>query len=263
MARGKKRVAESEPIEEDPVIDPPGRPADSVAPAAAVDSSAAPLVEPPRRRSERRRKIDEGIVDPPKEKRMTIGAYLLKERTEQTEELSSSDTISKYETFTNYEKDEVVTDLGLEEVSGFCQQLYHSEKHHLKVLFIPLRTGPHPKDFSHICNNSSLQWYLRDMRVTDNNGFLALGNVFLVFIQGDHIEGLTRSAANYYKCLGLIGVQSVSSGRRDYTDPQSRYECIRATLVFDYVISRKEMEQQFGGNVMKCKKNKYGCSICA
>jgi hypothetical protein len=181
---------------------------------------------------------------------MTLGQHMHQARERITDELMESDAISKYETFVNYEKEEVLRDLSLEERPGFRGQLYYtpSGPKQAAVLFIPLSVGAHPKSFSHICNSSSLQWNLEKMKLSSSSMF-GLPNVVLVFVHGQHLEGLPKpSTGTLFKCLGLLGVQSMSLNR--------------ATLVFDYVIRKKELEEQFGANVMKCKKNRYGCSLC-
>mmetsp|Transcript_13197 Transcript_13197/g.13673 ORF Transcript_13197/g.13673 Transcript_13197/m.13673 type:complete len:83 (-) Transcript_13197:37-285(-) len=82
-----------------------------------------------------------------------------------------------------------------------------------------------------------------------------------MFVRGQYVEG-TTTTSNNYKCLGLIGVQSTSGHMRGGVIG-APHIYLRVTFVFDYFVTRKELETQFGENVMKCKKNKYGCSICA
>lgn len=216
---------------------------------------------PPRRSSQRRKNLAEGrTFDPPKEKSMTLGKYLHQEREKTTQMIEEThDDINKYEVFVNYDKIEVINDLNLVEEDGFAHQLYHTPDRQVAVLFIPLSVGSHPRTFSHICNNSSMQWNLEKMHIPTSTHF-GLPNVVLVFVHGQHLEGMSlTSPKSLYKCLGLVGVQSTSSGA---LRTGQRYEYIRATLVFDYVINRKELIEQFGDNVMKCKKNKYGTSLC-
>jgi hypothetical protein len=232
--------------------------------AAAGDFPSAPAIATaaPTRRSQRRQNLAEGrTVDPPQEKSMTLGQHMHQVRERVTKELLESDAISKYETFVNYEKEEVLHDLSLEERPGFHGQLYYTPPgpKQAAVLFIPLSVGAHPKSFSHICNSTSLQWNLEKMKLSSSSMF-GLPNVVLVFVHGQHLEGLPEpSNGTLFKCLGLLGVQSLSSGS---AGPGRPHEYIRATLVFDYVIRKKELEEQFGANVMKCKKNRYGCSLC-
>lgn len=225
-------------------------------PDADVNDSSSTL---PTRRSQRKKNIMNGEpIDPPKEKSMTLGQHLFQERMKATQliEENHDNPINNYEVFVNYDKNEVIKDLNLEEMDGFSHQFYYTPNYQVAVLFIPLSTGPNPKSFSHICNNSSLQWNLQSMHIARSTHFFNLPDVVLVFIQGQYIEGMSlTSSPSLYKCLGLVGVKSVSSGG----DP---HEYIRVTLVFDYVISRKELLEQFGENVMKCKKNKYGASLC-
>jgi hypothetical protein len=193
---------------------------------------------------------------------MTLGQHLFQEREKKTNELLANDLISQYETFENYDKGEVIARLCLDEKEGFNGELYYTADKQLAVLFIPLSTATPAKRTSHICNSSSLQWNLESMRLASSSHF-GLPNVVLVFATGQHFKGLSLPAPSLYKCLGLVGVQSISSGFRGGVLGQpSEYEYIRATLVFDYSIRKRELEEQFGDNVMRCKKNRYGCSLC-
>jgi len=86
--------------------------------------------------------------------------------------------------------------------------------------------------------------------------------VWLVFVRDEYVEG-TSINSSQFKCLGLMGVKSIVSttSRSQSNEYESQLsECI---LSFDYIISKKEMINSFGNNVMKCKKNKYGFSLCA
>jgi hypothetical protein len=278
--RGRKRKTEDPQDPEHPTpasaipsssivaeIDPSSSSSSRSTAVAVEDSTPAPAPIPIGisnggiRRSQRRKNLEEGkTFDPPKEKSMTLGQHLQQERDRAAEELMESDALSKYETFVNYEKEDVINDLSLEERPGFRGQLYFtpSGPKQAAVLFIPLSVGAHPKLFSHICNSSSLQWNLEKMHISSSSTF-GLPNVVLVFVCGQHLEGISSSTGTLFKCLGLLGVQSISSGP---SGPGKPYQYRGVTLVFDYVIRKKELEEQFGGNVMKCKKNRYGCSLC-
>lgn len=260
MPRAGKRKAE---YSEEAAPGPAPSTTSDIPSEGATDAALSPAVvsEGTRRRSQRRRNLVEGkTFDSPKEKSMTLGQHLHQERERAAEELMESDALSKYETFVNYEREDVIRDLSLEEAPGFRGQLYFTsiDSKQAAVLFIPLSVGSHPKSFSHICNSSSLQWNLERMHIPSSSMF-GLPNVVLVFVRGQHLKDIS-STGTMYKCLGLVGVQSISSGSSGIGKP---YEYRGVTLVFDYVIRKKELEEQFGENVMKCKKNRYGCSLCA
>lgn len=228
---------------------------------ANSNSDDIPIDPIPKRRSERNKKKVEGggNEEPEKKKCRTIGQYLFQEREEKVKEIDDTNILSDYEVFQNYNKDDVITNLHLDEVPNFNQQLYKTPT--FSVVFLSLSTGVHPKEFSHICNNKNVQWNLKDFEIPFSDTSFHLGNVILLFVQGEFIEGAPKTS-NIYKCLGLVGVESTSAGSKNNV-LGNPYVYLRATFVFDYVISRKELETQFGLNVMKCKKNKYGCSICA
>ena len=161
--------------------------------------------------------------------------------------------VLKYQMLSNYIKEDVLSDLSAVEPLGgaFAGQLY--ESHNAKLVFLTLQTGDSPKRFNHICNNSNMNWNLKNLNIKTSEYYFSLPNVIMVFARGDHVEGTTMDGS-VYKYVGLQGLQSVSSSGGLY---------LNATILFDYIVSRKEMENNFGGNVMKCKKNKYGCSLCA
>lgn len=56
------------------------------------------------RSNTKKRQIEEGIVDPPKQKRITLGQHLADLREEESEMLLKNDDISKYEPFQIYNK---------------------------------------------------------------------------------------------------------------------------------------------------------------
>jgi hypothetical protein len=263
MAKGNKRKIESLTTS-DPA--PAPAPAPALASLPLPSSPPVPVPAPAVaveqcRRSQRRKNLIEGTtIDPPKEKSMTLGQHLFQEREKKTNELLANELISQYETFENYDKAEVIARLCLEEKEGFNGELYYTADKQLAVLFIPLSTATPAKRTSHICNSSSLQWNLESMRLASSSHF-GLPNVVLVFATGQHLKGLSLPPPSLYKCLGLVGVQSISSGSRGGVLGQPS-EYIRATLVFDYSIRKRELEEQFGDNVMRCKKNRYGCSLC-
>jgi hypothetical protein len=263
MAKGKKRKIGFEDPAPAPAPAPSGSSTVEPAPAAPAIAIAPPVVPEQNRRSQRRKNLVEGTTfDPPKEKSMTLGQHLFREREKKTNELS--DLVSKFEAFENYNKAEVIAELALEEKAGFDEELFYTSDKQLAVLFIPLSTSTPCRRTSHICNSSSLQWNLESKRLSTSTHF-GLPNVVLVFATGQHLKDLSplkRAASSaQYKCLGLVGVQSVSSGSRGGVIGQPS-EYIRATLVFDYLIPKRELEEQFGDNVMRCKKNRYGCSLC-
>jgi len=209
------------------------------------------------RSQEKKRKQDEGIVEPPKEKRQTLGQYLDGVRAEEAENiLQTNPLVDSYETLRNYDKASVISEFNAHLVEGgshFGDGFYECEDG-LKIIFLTMQTGDHPKTFSHICGNSCLKWNLAsEYRVPTSDFHFGIPAVYLVFIRGEHVQGTTKKSKEY-KCLGLMGFGSMSSSQGFY---------LSATLLFDYVISRKEMEAHFGDNVMKCKKNKYGCTLCA
>lgn len=219
------------------------------------------------RASEKRRRIEAGIPDdPPKEKRMTLGQHLAEERAKEAEEILHNDKISQFEVFQDYKKDDVITllEATAEQEDLFRGQLYHGE--YTNIVFLDLQTGEHPKSFTHICNGSTVTWNLKELDVESSRYSFRLPAVYMVFVRGEHVDG--TSDENKYKYLGLIGLQSVSSGPKDgYASvlsgrSASPYIYLTATFTFEYVLSKKE-QQLFGMNLMRCKKNKYGASLCA
>lgn len=214
------------------------------------------------RSSEKKRKQDEGIPEAePKPKIMTLGKHLALIREKEEEELLENDAIAKYEQFSDYEKDTVVADLAATEVNSkkFPEHNFFVSAcgdKNTNILFLTLETGDHPKNFTHFCNNSSLKWHLADLHLASSDLRVAIPGVFMVFVRGEHVQGTTKTS-NTYKYLGLVGLQSMCSG-----SVGSKHEYLYATLIFDYNLSRKELEL-FGDNVMRCKKNKYRCSLCA
>jgi hypothetical protein len=215
------------------------------------------------RSNEKKRKIDEGILEEPKEKIMTLGKYLALERQAEEEKLLESVELNQYDALENYSKEQVLADLKATEVNPsiyFDHDYYeikditgrNSEKS-TKILFLTLKTGEHPKDFTHFCNSSSMKWNLKHYHISSFGP--ALSNMCMVFVRGEHTAG-TSLTSDVFKYLGLVGVQSTSSG----SNGKGVHELIEVTLVFDYVINRKDMV--FGNDVMKCKKNRYGCSLC-
>lgn len=216
----------------------------------------------PTRSSARKRKQDEGIVDEPKAKVMTLGKHLALQRQEEEEKLLENEGVSKYEQFANYSKEAVVADLAATEVDSalFRDNNYYASPtgDDVKILFLTLETGEHPKDFSHFCNNASLRWSLQHLKIDSLKYFMKTPSVLMLFVRGQHVED-TTSTSDEYKYVGLAGVQSIASGM---LDNGTKHYYLYVRLIFDYALSRNEM-LMFGDNVMKCKKNKYGCSLCA
>jgi hypothetical protein len=214
------------------------------------------------RASEKRRRIESGIPDdPPKEKRMTLGQLLAEERAKEAEEILQDDKISHYEPYNDYRKSSVISFLeaAAEEEQLFHGQLYRSDRD-VNIVFLDLETGDNPKTFTHLCNGSTLKWNLKQFSIESSRYRFKLPAVYMVFVRGAHVEG-ARIDGDVYKYLGLIGLQSVSSGKKDYSQP-GPHMYLEATFTFEYVMSKKE-QALFGGNLMKCRKNKYGASLCA
>ena len=199
-------------------------------------------------------------MEEPKPKMMTLGKHLALERQAEEEQLLKNESVSQFEQFENYDKDTVVNVLSAVEVNS---TLFHDHDFYMatgpdtpKIIFLTLKTGENPKSFTHFCNNTSMKWNLEHLHIPHNAYHFGLPGVVMVFARGEFVEG-THLASDKYKYLGIVGVQSVSSGNANGT-----YEYLSATLIFDYSLSRKELEL-FGKNIIKCKKNKYGCSLCA
>lgn len=214
------------------------------------------------RSNEKKRKQDEGIVDEPKAKSMTLGKYLALERQAEEEKLMENEGVAKFEQFTNYSKDAVVAEMAATEVDGalFRDNNYYTSPtgDDVKILFLTLETGDHPKDFTHFCNNTSLRWSLQHLKIDSMNYFMKTPSVLMLFVRGEHVAG-TTATSDEYKYVGLAGVQSIASGT---LGTGSKHYYLYARLIFDYALSRNEL-LMFGENVIKCKKNKYGCSLCA
>lgn len=149
----------------------------------------------------------------------------------------------------------MISDLKLELPSNdlFHEQYYTSND--VKAVFITLKTGEYPSKFSHLCNNTSLKWNLAELHITTSNFHFSTPCVYMLFVRGEYVSE-TSLSSNAYRYLGVIGTKSVSSQRVGES-----YEYDDVTFVFDYSLSRKDL-QLFGNNLMHCKKNKYGSSLC-
>lgn len=215
------------------------------------------------RAREKKRRLDEGIPeDPPKPKIQTLGKYLADEREKIATELQQDEDVADYEQFANYEKNDVLARLNAQAVDKFKGQLYSTGEEHkgTRLVFLTFATGEHPKNFTHICNNTTIKWNLQDLKISSSHYHFGLPDVAMVFVRGKHVEG-TTAIGNMYKYLGLVGLQSISSGSGDGSYTSESYIYLQATFVFDYVLTKKELAL-FGNNIMKCKKNKYGSSLC-
>lgn len=229
------------------------------------------------RASERKRRMEDGggadlpDNDPPKPKRQTLGQHLQEEREKMVDKLEADQTVRKYVPYSNYEKSEVVGEFQAREVTLFQGQLFESPRG-LKLIFLTLRTGPNPKTFTHFCNNISLKWNLKDLKIGSSRYQFKLPDVVMLFVRGEHVEG-TDLESTSFKYVGLVGLKSVSSSRDDsgggrtISSPLNsviggEYILIEASLGFDYVLSKKDLSH-FGANVMRCKKNRFGSSLCA
>lgn len=121
------------------------------------------------RSTDKKRKIDEGIVEEVKPKIMTLGKHLALERQAEEEKLLESDEISKYVPFENYAKGGVISDLSATEVNAniFQEHNYYTSaiSKDAKILLLTLKTNKFPKKSSHFCNNTSLKWYLANLHI--------------------------------------------------------------------------------------------------
>jgi hypothetical protein len=206
------------------------------------------------RSREKKRRLDEGIPeDQPKPKYQTLGQYLMEERLEMTGKLEEKTKVAEHEAWSNYEKNDIVQAFHATPVSGFRDQYYLGDDD-TKLIFLTLETGAHPKEFTHLCNNASLVWNVKDLMLKSLD--MSIPNVVMLFVRGEFVEGTTKTGSTY-KYLGLVGIQSTSSGNCG----DDGYRCLQVRFVFDYLLTRNEL-QVFGGNLMKCKKNKYGHSLC-
>jgi hypothetical protein len=232
-----------------------------------VESANPAVVERVTRSREKKRKIEEGTEEAPKPKIQTLGQYLQDEREKIAENLLEDETIAHYEAFSNYSKEEVIKEFDAI-ADQYADQLYQAQKGESQIVFLNLETGDHPKTFTHICNNISLIWNLQSLCIPARCPLFRAPDVVMLFVRGDYVEG-TEDNPDQYKYLGLIGIQSLSSGPA--SDAVSRSTVSKGGVgysihyqvrfVFDHVFSRKELTL-FGNNVMKCKKNRYGASLC-
>ncbi len=216
------------------------------------------------RAREKQRREEAGIpADPPKPKRQTLGKYLADEREKEKDALLEKEIISEFEEYSNYKKEAVLKKFVAVEVDEqFKAQYYRATnvEDGPQLLFLTLQTGEHPKDFTHWCNNTSLRWHLADLKINSRSVNFRLPSVVMLFVRGEHVQGTSLTSAEF-KYVGIVGMQSVSSGSLDRSYSSDSYIYLDGRLVFDYVLSKKDLSH-FGDNVMRCKKNKYGCSLC-
>jgi hypothetical protein len=168
-----------------------------------------------------------------------------------TESVSESEKIQAYEPYQNYKKETVIESLKAIKDERLLEQFYNGNDEigrNVNLVFLTLQTGDHPKEFTHLCNNSSLKWNIKSLNISSSSQLMSVPNIAMLFVRGKNVEG-TSERSEEYKYLGLIGVQSLSSGPNK-----------EGTYIY-YVVTRKELEW-FGDNLMKCKKNKYGCALC-
>jgi len=212
------------------------------------------------RAREKKRRVDEGIPDePPKPKRQTLGQYLAEEREKITNELQEKDKVNNYEMYSLYNKEDVIKTFNAENIPCLAGQSYKSADEGPQLVFLTLETGPHPKTFTHLCNNSSLIWNIASLKISHSQQLFGVPNVVMLFVRGKHISGTEKEKEGMYKYIGLVGVQSTSSGSSNGIG--TPYIHLEVRFVFDYVLTKAELAE-FGEHVMKCKKNRYGCSLC-
>eukprot|EP01040_Poterioochromonas_malhamensis_P000505 gene505-538_t len=201
-------------------------------------------------------KVDDGTPKPsPKPRKETIGEHLKRERKRETKEVIGKPLIQEYEAFQTYEKETVLQSFqGSSKVEKFQDQLYETSEDHgkVKLVFLTLQTGSNPETFSHLCNNSSLVWNLRDLNLKTGEFHFSLPSVAMVFVRGEFIPGTSLESTSYLY-LGVIGLHSVMSSNCNY---------LEARFVFDEVLTRYAINEYFGANCLRCKKNKYGVAIC-
>jgi hypothetical protein len=200
-----------------------------------------------------KRKADgNALVSPPKEKMITLGAHLAKERAAAEEVLLKDDTVAQFEPLTHHNKLEVIAAFGAEmmdpEKNHHFRDVLYAAADGVKILFLTLQTEGRPQELTHVCNNSHLSWNLRGSKRLQ----CGVPSSFMIFVRGEFVEG-TSLTGDEFLCLGVLGIQSTSMDSDGL---------LCATFIFDYQITKKEM-LVFGDNCLKCKKNRYGCSLCA
>lgn len=213
------------------------------------------MEEGPKTRSrEKKRKLDEGIPEEePKPKMQTLGQYLWEEREKEANALEEKEDVQDLEQFQDYDKAEMIQKFGGQKREQFDGIVYDGKD--AILVFLTLEYGDHPKTFTHLCNNAGLKWNLQKYSLPSNSSLFGIPSVVLLFVRGKFVEGTTETG-NMYKYLGPTGIKSISSGNVNGT-----YKYLEVSFTFNYVLSRKELAL-FGDNLMKCKKNKYGCSLC-
>ncbi len=152
---------------------------------------------------EKKRKLDEGIVEEPKPKIMTLGIHLALIRQEEENKLLENESIAKYEQFENYSKEAVIADLNAAEVNSalFGDKDFYQTKDS-RILFLTLKTGANPARFTHLCNNSSMKWSLEHLKIPSSASYgFGLPSVVMVFVRGEFVEGTTKKSEEY-KYLG-------------------------------------------------------------
>jgi hypothetical protein len=221
-------------------------------------------------RSATKRKADaEGHVQEKNTKQpRTLGEVMALEREKASETLETNKKVSKYEMFKNYTKDEVINEFNAtepkpKEISFFASlfgkkinlnsQVYVAEVGgtRLNMYFLTLGTGKKPSTFTHMCNAEKITWNVSDLNL-DHTTFSALElttNAGMVFVRGQHVKGTTYDE---YKYMGLLGTQA--------TTISNNVVCVK--FVIDMKITRKELAEQMGENVLKCKKNRWGATLC-
>jgi hypothetical protein len=216
------------------------------------------------RSQEKKRRLDAGLEDVPKKpKQQTLGQVLAEERENITQKLEGDERIASLKQYEVYDKHDILQRFNANDSNTLPGQLYQAtpvdpQSDPLNIVFLTLQTGPFPKNLTHFCNNTSLRWHIKGLNIHTNvTIFSPIPTVVALFVRGEHVQG-TAIDGEGFLFVGLVGVQAVSSGSNE----DNRFVYYDVRFVFDYSLSKKELAI-FGDNVMKCKKNRYGCSLCA
>jgi hypothetical protein len=216
------------------------------------------------RSNERKGKVDEGISleNPAKRKNQMHRQHIAEDRVRMTNS-GTSEKIQAYERFQNYKRRSIIQCFEAIEDERFLDQFYQGNDENgrnVNLIFLTLQTGSHPKQFTHLCNSSSLKWNIKSLNIPSSDELIPTLTKVMLFVRGKHVEG-TNEKREEYKYLGLTNIQSLSSGPNKDVTYMYTYVYNVVTLMFDDKLLRKELEW-FGDNLMKCKKNMYGCVLC-
>lgn len=206
----------------------------------------------PRTRAKRRAEADELPADPTPPKRQTLGQFLLEERQDVIENAQEEDL----EPFQVYEKEQVIADRQAEESDPdndvFKGVLYTTEGG-TNLLFLTLPSQGRPSEMTHICNKSTLKWNTRGV---GNEGGNKIPSVALIFVRGAFVQETTLTSDKYLylgtKGRGSMRIYTVADGPAVVT----------FHLDDDLKIGKKQLEL-LGKNCLKCKKNRYGATLCS